>query len=87
MNQPADPPLTTADESIGRPEEWREGRYQKAGEPLEEMVNDPEQTRAAPEDPVGGQTPPRRSGPLHTDTPSPSGERAVTLDDYTDPKP
>ena len=87
MNDPESPPRTTADESIGRPEDWREGRYQKPGERVDETVNDPAQTRSAPEDPIGAQTPPRKPGPLHTDTPPPAGERPVTLDDYTDPKP
>ena len=28
----------TSDESIGRPSEWREGRYEKAGRPVEPSV-------------------------------------------------
>jgi hypothetical protein len=86
MNDPERPPRTTADESIGRPQDWQEGRYQRSGDREDEMVNDPEQTTSAPEDPMGSQTPPRRPGPLRTDTPPPPDERPVTLDDYTDPK-
>jgi hypothetical protein len=29
---------SSADESIGRPTEWREGRYEKAGMPKDESV-------------------------------------------------
>jgi hypothetical protein len=29
----------TSDEAIGRPKQWREGRYQKAGEPVDQTVN------------------------------------------------
>jgi hypothetical protein len=28
----------SSDESIGRPAEWREGRYEKAGTPLDDSV-------------------------------------------------
>jgi hypothetical protein len=28
----------TSDESIGRPPQWREGRYEKAGKPVEPSV-------------------------------------------------
>lgn len=28
----------SSDEAIGRPSEWREGRYEKAGKPLEPSV-------------------------------------------------
>ena len=31
-------PKGTSDESIGRPAEWREGRYEQPGKPLEEGV-------------------------------------------------
>lgn len=40
----------TSDESIGRPREWREGRYQQPGKPLDQSVNDPAQ-RIKEEDP------------------------------------
>jgi hypothetical protein len=33
----------STDEAIGRPREWREGRYQRAGVPVDESVNDPAQ--------------------------------------------
>lgn len=32
----------TSDESIGRPAEWREGRYEKSDEPLSPGVAEPE---------------------------------------------
>ncbi|MDP9065343.1 MAG: hypothetical protein M3O06_05700, partial [Pseudomonadota bacterium] len=32
-----------ADEAIGRPSEWREGRYEQAGKSVEKSVNDPAQ--------------------------------------------
>jgi hypothetical protein len=28
----------SSDESIGRPKEWREGRYEEAGSPIDESV-------------------------------------------------
>jgi hypothetical protein len=33
-----DTAVGSSDESIGRPAEWREGRYEKAGAPLDESV-------------------------------------------------
>ncbi|GAC1305555.1 MAG: hypothetical protein NVSMB10_09570 [Steroidobacteraceae bacterium] len=38
----ADPKGTT-DEAIGRPSEWREGRYEEAGKTTQKTVNDPAQ--------------------------------------------
>jgi hypothetical protein len=31
----------TSDEAIGRPDAWREGRYERAGKPVPTSVNDP----------------------------------------------
>jgi hypothetical protein len=36
-------PTGTSDEEIGRPAEWREGRYEQAGKPIDQSVNDPSQ--------------------------------------------
>jgi hypothetical protein len=32
----------SSDESIGRPKEWREGRYQRSGKPVDQAVNSPD---------------------------------------------
>jgi hypothetical protein len=34
----------SSDESIGRPKEWREGRYQRAGTPVDQAVNSPDKS-------------------------------------------
>jgi hypothetical protein len=34
----------SSDESIGRPKEWREGRYQRPGAPVDRSVVKPAQT-------------------------------------------
>jgi hypothetical protein len=44
------PASGSSDESIGRPREWREGRYQQPGKPVDQSVNDPSQ-RIKKEDP------------------------------------
>jgi hypothetical protein len=42
----------TSDESIGRPPEWREGRYEKAGKPVEPSVlKKPGEGSGAPDTP------------------------------------
>lgn len=42
----------STDESIGRPGNWREGRYQRRGAPVDQSVNDPSQsTQSAPKSP------------------------------------
>ena len=42
----------TSDESIGRPSVWREGRYQKAGIPLEpSVVKKPKEGAGPPDTP------------------------------------
>jgi hypothetical protein len=61
----------TTDESIGRPGPWREGRYQKSGQPLEDSV--------APEQPLDSKSdapaePKVVPGPVST---------PVHLDEYT----
>jgi hypothetical protein len=63
----------TTDDAIGRPGPWREGRYQQAGESLENSV--------APEEPLDSKNPVKLPaaekicpGPVST---------AVHLDEYT----
>jgi hypothetical protein len=34
-------PKGSADEAIGRPKEWREGRYQQPGKPVDQSVEKP----------------------------------------------
>jgi hypothetical protein len=36
----------SSDEAIGRPEEWREGRYQQPGKPVDRAVNEPKESQA-----------------------------------------
>ena len=48
----------SSDEAIGRPAEWREGRYEQPGKPVDQSVNNPVQTDDEPHDTVGTQTPP-----------------------------
>lgn len=38
----------TSDEAIGRPKEWREGRYQQPGKPADVSVKDAPQGEAQP---------------------------------------
>jgi hypothetical protein len=40
----------SSDESIGRPSEWREGRYEKAGRPVEQSVLKKKGEASAPPD-------------------------------------
>ena len=42
----------STDESIGRPEEWREGRYERAGTPVDKSVHIPADERNRPHEPV-----------------------------------
>lgn len=40
----------SSDESIGRPKEWREGRYQQPGKPVDKSVsNQPRPEEQAPD--------------------------------------
>jgi hypothetical protein len=38
----------STDESIGRPENWREGRYQRDGADVDQAVNQPSQSAPKP---------------------------------------
>jgi hypothetical protein len=75
-------PKGSSDEAIGRPKEWREGRYQQNDKPVDQSVNNPSQTSDEPHDTVGTQTPPNtESGREAKKTPDPR-ERPVTRQDY-----
>jgi hypothetical protein len=67
----------TTDESIGRPVQWREGRYQQAGQSVEES--------AAPDEPLDAKNPSAASGKAKI-TPGPKST-AVHLDEYTQRTP
>jgi hypothetical protein len=49
----------SSDEAIGRPQEWREGRYQQPGKPVDKTVADPPDAKDRPTDTVS--TPVTRS--------------------------
>jgi hypothetical protein len=42
----------TSDESIGRPDEWREGRYQQPDKPVDRSVRAPSRHQDDSRDPV-----------------------------------
>ena len=42
----------SSDESIGRPAEWREGRYERAGTPVDKSVHVPADERNRSHEPV-----------------------------------
>jgi hypothetical protein len=42
----------SSDESIGRPKQWREGRYQQPGKPVDESVTTPAGEKDRSSDPV-----------------------------------
>ena len=72
----------SSDESIGRPANWREGRYQRSGTRVDESVNQPSQTGDAPHDTVGTQTPPASSRANRPKSPPAERLKPVTLRDY-----
>jgi len=72
----------SSDEAIGRPGNWREGRYQQRGAPIDQSVNKPSETTAEPHDTVGTQTPPA-TGRENAASRQPSkGQAPVTRKDY-----
>ena len=81
-------PKGSSDEAIGRPKEWREGRYQQADKPVDPSVNDPSQTSDEPHDTVGTQTPPNTTvrGRDRKKAHDPR-DRPVTREDYEDLNP
>lgn len=42
----------SSDKSIGRPAEWREGRYQQPGKPVDESVQIPPDERNRSREPI-----------------------------------
>ena len=42
----------SSDESIGRPKEWREGRYQQPGKPVDRSVITPADSKDRSADPI-----------------------------------
>jgi hypothetical protein len=74
----------SSDESIGRPENWREGRYQRSGARVDLSVNQPSETDDQPHDTVDTQTPPA-SPRANRPKPAPAEQqKPVTLRDYGD---
>jgi hypothetical protein len=73
---------TSSDEAIGRPAEWREGRYQRRGDPPDQAVNKPSETDAQPHDTVGTQTPPATGSSNAVRGTEPKNEAPVTRKDY-----
>jgi hypothetical protein len=78
---------TTPDESIGRPEEWREDRYEIPGKPVDQSVNNPAQREGEPLDTFGTQTPPHAEPPSDMKNRRDPRDRPVTLEDYEVLKP
>jgi hypothetical protein len=77
----------TPDESIGRPEEWREDRYEIPGKPVDQSVNNPAQREGEPLDTFGTQTPPHAEPASDTKNRRDPRDRPVTLEDYEVLKP
>ena len=75
-------PGGSTDQSIGRPGNWREGRYQRSGARVDQAVNQPSQTDDAPHDTVGTQTPPASPRANRPKSPPPEQQKPVTLRDY-----
>ncbi|MGD0494085.1 MAG: hypothetical protein ABSC32_21375 [Steroidobacteraceae bacterium] len=71
-----------SDESIGRPANWQEGRYQQRGQPIDQSVNKPSETAAEPHDTVGTQTPPATGRNNAGAGRPPKGQAPVTQKDY-----
>jgi hypothetical protein len=72
----------TSDQAIGRPDNWREGRYQQPGKPVDQSVNKPSETTAEPHDTVGTQTPPATGRDNAATREPPKGQTPVTRKDY-----
>jgi hypothetical protein len=82
IHEDAVAPAGSTDESIGRPADWREGRYQRSGARVDQSVNQPAQTDDEPHDTVGTQTPPESSRANRPKSPSAEQQKPVTLRDY-----
>ena len=72
----------SSDQSIGRPGNWREGRYQQRGEPIDQSVNKPSESTAEPHDTVGTQTPPATGRDNAATRQPPKDQAPVTRKDY-----
>jgi len=72
----------TSDQAIGRPRNWREGRYQQPGQPIDQSVNKPSETDDQPHDTVGTQTPPATGRGNTSKGPPVKGNPTVTRKDY-----
>jgi hypothetical protein len=72
----------SSDQAIGRPDNWREGRYQQRGKPVDQSVNKPSEARAEPHDTVGTQTPPATGRDNAATREPPKGQVPVTRKDY-----
>ncbi len=77
----------SSDEAIGRPKEWREGRYQQSNKPVDQSVNNPSQSNDEPHDTVGTQTPPHTEPGRDTKKTRDPRETPVTREDYEQLKP
>jgi hypothetical protein len=75
-------PGGSTDQSIGRPGNWREGRYQRSGARVDQSVNQPSQTDDEPHDTVGTQTPPASARANRPKSPPAEQQKPVTLRDY-----
>jgi hypothetical protein len=80
--EPAQSPNGSSGESIGRPADWQEGRYQQPGQPVDQSVNKPSETAAEPHDTVGTQTPPATGKRTSQTGRRPAGQAPVTRKDY-----
>jgi hypothetical protein len=80
--QASSAPEGSSGESIGRPADWQEGRYQQPGQPVDQSVNKPSETTAEPHDMVGTQTPPATGRKTSQTGRPPKGQVPVTRKDY-----
>ncbi len=80
--RPGTPDTGSTDEAIGRPADWREGRYQQSGQPVDQSVNKPSETPSEPHDTVGTQTPPASGKKNAAKSPPPETQIPVTQKDY-----
>jgi hypothetical protein len=71
-------PTGSTDQAIGRPGNWREGRYQRSGARIDQSVNQPSQTEHEPDATVGTQT----SRATRPKSPPAEQLKPVTLRDY-----
>jgi hypothetical protein len=75
-------PTGSTDQAIGRPGNWREGRYQRSGARIDQSVNQSSQTDQERHDTVGTQTPRASSRANRPKSPPAEQLKPVTLRDY-----